>query len=75
VRWNFPIRRTITCSSCGEQFELVLTSRNSERHPCPNCGTIHRFDFAAVEKKAVNEAKAALKEGVSQVIFHRPSAW
>jgi DNA-directed RNA polymerase subunit RPC12/RpoP len=62
MKWNFPIRKKITCSKCHKEFEMVLTSRSSERHPCPYCGTVHRFDFAAAEKKVLAAAKDEIKK-------------
>jgi uncharacterized Zn finger protein len=62
MKWNFPIRKKINCAKCGKEFEIVLTSRSSERHPCPHCGTVHRFDFAAAEKQVRAATKDAIKK-------------
>ena len=66
MKWNFPIRKTIKCASCGKQFEIVLANRSSERHKCPHCGTVHRFDFAAAEKQALAAAKQEFRKA-----FHK----
>lgn len=60
MKWNFPITKTIHCQKCGKEFEIILTDRNSKEHPCPDCGTVHIFDFEAFEKKAIEQLKKTI---------------
>lgn len=62
MKWNFPIRKKIKCAKCAKEFEIVLSSRSSEQHPCPHCGAVHLFDFAAAEKQVVAATKDAMKK-------------
>lgn len=62
MKWNFPITKTIGCHKCRKNFEIILRSKNSKRHPCPDCGEIHVFDFAAIEKAALKQANEALRK-------------
>jgi phage FluMu protein Com len=62
MKWNFPITKAIRCQKCGKQFTITLRSKQSTKHPCPNCGTVHNFDFDAVEKTILKEAKDAVRK-------------
>jgi phage FluMu protein Com len=62
MKWNFPITKTIRCHKCGKQFDIVLRSKDSKRHPCPHCGQIHTFDFEKAEKTAREEAQKELRK-------------
>jgi len=61
--WSFPIKKKIKCGKCGKQFEIVIRSRNTQRHTCPKCGagrSISSRDFEAVEKQAAKVAREVL---------------
>ena len=52
MRWKFPLRATTTCWNCRAQFEIVFLDRDSERHPCSHCGTIHLFALPSAAESA-----------------------
>lgn len=63
MKWNFPITRTVKCKNvkCAKEFDITLVDRNSERHPCPDCGTVHVFDFEAHEKEFLKTFKERIR--------------
>jgi|GEM_PF-5154279 len=65
MAWNFPIKKKIKCSKCGKQFEIVIRSRNTQRHTCSSCGagfSISSREFEAVEKQAAKAAQEVLRK-------------
>ncbi len=62
MTWKFPTEVSVNCRECGEEFNIILTSKAPEDHPCPHCGMTSPFDFKAAEEVALKEAEKATRK-------------
>jgi tRNA(Ile2) C34 agmatinyltransferase TiaS len=63
-KWNYllryPVEMMIYCNQCGKHFDIVVTSKGSQKYRCPACGEVHAFDLEVFVNKALEQRNKML---------------